>query len=220
MRGIDVSSNQHPGSKPIDWEAVADAGYGFVIVKATQGLTYVNPWAVRDIEDAFAAGLFVGAYHYFEVGDDPAAQAKNFISALIGQRLDMGTWLDWEPGELPAWSIATQLDGFLNEARGARPGIGVYCDRSWQETFRAQNVTVGRLWLADWGQRQPDGAILWQNATGQPVEGVPAPVDTDVLVSERSFNLASYPPPRPGTVALAHVPAREPAVPPAGEDGP
>ena len=46
MKGIDVSSNQHPANKPIDWFAVADAGYGFAIVKALAAVT-VDPAAVR-----------------------------------------------------------------------------------------------------------------------------------------------------------------------------
>ena len=66
VKGVDVSSWQHPGQAEIDWHAVADDGYTFALVKATQGTNYVNNWLSRDLDDARSAGLLLGAYHYLE----------------------------------------------------------------------------------------------------------------------------------------------------------
>jgi lysozyme len=207
MKGIDVSSNQHPANKPIDWFAVADAGYGFAIVKATQGVSYVNPWLAYDLDDARAAGLFVGAYHYWEPDQDAIVQAKNFTSSLIGQVLDLGVWLDWEPPEMAPYSAQPLIGAFIAEAKEARPGIGMYCDLSWRDQLKGENALPGRLWLAAWGPEQPSGCILWQNATGVPVAGVPELVDTDIIVKSRSLNLPSSPPPRPSAAtAVSMVP--------------
>lgn len=197
MKGIDVSANQHPANKPIDWIAVADAGYGFAIVKATQGVGYVNPWLAYDLDDARAAGLFVGAYHYWEVDQDPVTQAKNFTSSLVGQVLDIGTWLDWEPPELPAYSAQGLISQFMAEAKEARPGVGMYCDIAWRDQLRSESALPARLWLADWSTEEAPAAIIWQDATNIAVPGVPELVDTDVIVRARSLNLPSSPPPRP-----------------------
>lgn len=208
MKGIDVSSNQHPANKPIDWFAVAEAGYGFAIVKATQGMSYVNPWLATDLDDARAAGLFVGAYHYFEAGDDAVVQAKHFTSQLVGQVLDLGAWLDWEPPEMASWLVKSTFDGFLTEAKTARPGCGAYYDLSWATLLKEAMVDGHRTWIASWGDFQPTGCVLWQDATNVTVPGVPAPTDTDVMVSARSFNLPSSPPPRPtAATARSMVPA-------------
>lgn len=205
MKGIDVSSNQHPANRPIDWHKVADAGYGFAIVKATQGTTYQNPWLERDLEDAYAAGLFVGAYHFWETDEDPATQAKSFVGSLIGRKLDVGAWLDWEPPEVPVYTVSLQLSQFLDEVRGARPGVGLYCDLAWRDELKAGNALPGRLWLAAWGKEQPAGAIIWQDATNVSVPGVPAPVDTNVLLRTRSLNLPSSPPERPSAATARPV---------------
>lgn len=217
MKGIDVSSNQHPAGRSIDWHEVADAGYAFCIVKATQGLAYRNPWLERDLDDARAAGLFVGAYHFFEVGDDPTAQAKEFIGALIGQVLDLGAWLDFEPPALQSFMAASYVNQFLAEAKDARPGTGLYADLSQVEELQGANAQLGRLWVASWGDVAPKGCVLWQDATNVSVPGVPAPVDTDVMVNARAFNLPSSPPPRPSSTTAR--PVRLPAEPgPDGED--
>lgn len=95
ITGIDVSSWQHEDGQPINWDAVYEDGYRFAVVKATQGTSYVNPWVARDLSDASAAGLLLGAYHYYEAGEDPATQAKWAVSCLVGQPLDLGLFVDW-----------------------------------------------------------------------------------------------------------------------------
>ena len=47
-----MAAFQHPGGAPINWAAVAAAGYKFAAVKATEGNYYVNPWAATDIAAA------------------------------------------------------------------------------------------------------------------------------------------------------------------------
>jgi GH25 family lysozyme M1 (1,4-beta-N-acetylmuramidase) len=211
MKGIDVSSNNHPGNHEIDWFKVADAGYSFAIVKATQGTGYVNPWAVRDLEDARAAGLFVGAYHYYELGQDATAQADNFISALIGQVLDLGAWLDWETAEISDWELPGTYKAFLDRAMEARNPVGTYCDQSWHATLKRVLAPVYRLWVATWGEEHYPGAYMLQSSGSASVAGVPSEVDTDVLLSTRGLNLPSSPPVRPtAATARSMVPAVDP----------
>ena len=210
-RGIDVSSWQHPAGKPIDWEEVAESGVTFALVKATQGISYVNPWFERDYEDAYAAGLLVGAWHYFDPSVDPAAQAANFVAMLMGKRLEARAWLDFEPPPVTNWTAAGWVTSFLDAAREARPGCGLYCDQSWWEQLAAANVAPPALWLAAPSATEPPaGATIWQHGTGD-VPGVPAWVDLDLMPSTRGIDLPGGPKPRP--TAATTLPVRLPAEP-------
>lgn len=215
-KGIDVSTWQHPGGAPIDWEKVLGAGVTFVVVKATQGLFYVNPWAERDIEDAFAAGLLVGAYHYFVVGDDAVAQAKHFTGTLIGRHLDLGAWLDFEPAYVNQYTASSWVNSFLDEVKEARPARGLYCNLSWWGLLKETGVNPPALWVAEWGDSAPAGATIWQSSESGTVDGVPAEVDINWLVGTRGVNLPTAPGPKPGALA----PKAEVTTPVAWDDEP
>lgn len=192
-RGIDVSSWQHPAQAPIDWEAVAEAGITFAIIKATQGVDYVNPWFEKDYSDAFAAGLLVGAYHLYVAGADPAEQARLFVTTLMGKRLDVHAWLDFEVAPTSNWTAAGWVNAFFDATRDARPGMGLYVDRSWWTELQAANVEPPALWLAAPDATEaPPGATIWQSRPGE-VAGVPGEVDIDYLSRPRAINLPTAP---------------------------
>ena len=111
--GPDVSSWQHPNGAAINWGAVAGSGQAFAIVKATES-GYTNPYLGKDIANAHAAGLTVGAYAYARPQYDATAQADAFVQAM---------------GSLPAPSLPPILD--LEEAGGLAPGDLI----GWTHTF-------------------------------------------------------------------------------------
>ena len=219
IKGVDISSWQHANGAPIDWWELYDAGYHFVIVKATQGTMYVNPWVTRDLDDARAAGLLVGAYHYWEAGLPADVQAKTFYNNLIGQELELGAWLDWEPPMLSDAEAFTKIElgngqtmetpsaklsqavadisAFMAELDSARPGAGYYMDLAWHDLLARTAIPARRTWLASWGGHAPAGAAIWQDATDVVVKGVVVPVDTNVLLAARGINIPTSPPARP-----------------------
>src|SRR5262249_18700714 len=75
-----VASWQHPGGSGIDWFAVRASGHQFAMVKATESLSYVNPYFVQDGIGMRAAGISRGAYHYADPSQSPEAQAAFFAS--------------------------------------------------------------------------------------------------------------------------------------------
>lgn len=202
-KGVDVSSWQHPGGAEIDWHAVVDAGYTFAIVKATQGATWVNQWLARDLDDARAAGLLVGAYHFYEQGPDAGVQAKHFTGMLMGQQLELGVWLDWEPGPMPDWAANTEYQTFLTACEEVRPNCGLYCDITWVDSLKTTGAPIRRLWLSvgPWNVAPP-GCLLWQEHEID-VLGIPTSVSTNVLTSARGLNIPTAPRPRP-TAATTH----------------
>ncbi len=187
--GVDISSWQHPDGAPIDWAKVKASGVAFVMVKATQGETYVNPYAKADLAGARAAHLLVGAYHFYEQGSDPTAQGANFKNNTLGELLPLGAWIDWEPGEMPDYEVSSAYNALHAEMGAVRKPVGTYLDLSWQERFKTLNLVIHRLWSADPSAASaPAGAFIWQRAS-TPVEGIEGDVDTDVLLSTRGINL-------------------------------
>jgi GH25 family lysozyme M1 (1,4-beta-N-acetylmuramidase) len=67
-----------------------------VIVKATQGLTYVNPYYKKHYDDAKRSGKLVGVYHYFG-GNDPVKEAEFFWHHFKEHAEEAVPCLDWEP---------------------------------------------------------------------------------------------------------------------------
>ncbi len=203
--GVDVSTWQHPDGAAIDWEKVYKVGVRFVLVKATQGTSYVNPWFHRDVDDARAAGLLVGAYHYFEAAVPAGAQALNLVKEAVTETLDLGAWLDWECYAPEAYTHSQEMAEFIAGAKEHLGELGVYCDETWSDILAKGSPPITRLWVAAWGSQAPSGALLWQDATNRTCEGIPAPVDTDVLLSTRAVNLPTAPKPKASAEDIAKV---------------
>src|SRR5690349_2704594 len=61
VRGIDVSHHQNE----IDWRKVAHDDVSFAFIKATEGGDHRDTRFATNWKEAQAAGLKVGAYHFF-----------------------------------------------------------------------------------------------------------------------------------------------------------
>ena len=61
--GIDVSRWQ--GN--VDWNAVKNDGYDFAFVKATEGVDFVDVQYHNNMQNAAAAGVYVGPYHFCRI---------------------------------------------------------------------------------------------------------------------------------------------------------
>lgn len=193
IRGVDVSTWQHGGNAPIDWDKVKAAGITFALVKATQSDNYVNPWLKRDVDDANFAGLLVGAYHFYEVGPSPDVQAEHFVGSLIGLTLDLGVWLDWEPAKMSQYMASGMVNPFVAKVEETRRPCGIYTTPDWKATLLTENVAISRWWAADWGVPDPpEGCYVWQ--TGQEtVDGIVGEVDANRLEQVRGVNLPTAP---------------------------
>src|SRR5690348_13539944 len=94
VRGIDVSHHQGP----IDWPRVARSGISFAFLKATEGGTHVDENFRENFEEARAAGVAVGAYHFFTFCKSGAEQAANFIAAVPHEAKTLPPVVDIEFG--------------------------------------------------------------------------------------------------------------------------
>lgn len=96
LRGIDVSSWQG------DIDPAKLGQVQFCIAKATEGLTYVNPYCDKVVQRCIKAGLPWGFYHYAK-SNDPISEADAFIKACENYFGDGIPVLDWEEGQSVDW---------------------------------------------------------------------------------------------------------------------
>lgn len=74
VRGVDASHYQGE----MNWETIAAQGITFAFVKATEGSGTVDECFQDNWKNARAAGLYVGAYHFFSFDSSASTQADNF----------------------------------------------------------------------------------------------------------------------------------------------
>jgi lysozyme len=183
--GIDVS--HHSGA--IDWPAVKAHGVEFVVVKATEGVDDPDP-AFDDHWRALGElGIVRGAYHFYVTEDDPAEQARFFLSrAKLGPG-DLAPVVDIELlGAHTGGDLAANLRRFLEiveGATGARPII--YTAVNFWNAHLDASFGDYPLWIAEYevaAPRLPKGWSewhLWQFEDDSHVPGVEKDADRSRL---------------------------------------
>lgn len=141
MNGIDVSNWQHG----INVSQMQDVE--FVIAKATEGTTYVNPDCDRVYRDARASGKKTGVYHFARQGD-AIAQAKYFVDHISGYIGHSVLVLDYESSAVDqgvGWA-KDWLDAVYNMT-GVKPVI--YMSNSIVHRYDWTEVAINySLWNA------------------------------------------------------------------------
>lgn len=140
VRGIDVASYQ--SATP------STAGLGFVMIKATQGTTYVNPRLAAQTATARSRGLVTGFYHFLEPGNT-AAQARWFLDHAPERRGDILA-CDWEEdgGRYPT---CADKDSFIRDVKAYDKTykVGLYCDLDFWLHHDTTSYAGDFLWIAD-----------------------------------------------------------------------
>lgn len=78
VKGLDVSH----WNPDVDFGRAAELGVRFVIAKASQGLSMRDDYFLLHTGRARAAGIEVGAYHFFDYRKDGRRQARHFLATL------------------------------------------------------------------------------------------------------------------------------------------
>ncbi|MEV5612113.1 glycoside hydrolase family 25 protein [Streptomyces sp. NPDC052225] len=141
IRGIDVSSHQ----------ATFDTdGVSFVLVKATEGRSYVNPRLAAQTKRARDAGCVVGFYHFLWPGNI-TAQAEYFVSKAPEQPGDLLA-ADWETTGEGTRASNAEKDRFIREVKRLRPGhrVLLYCNRDYWLNRDSTSYAGDGLWIADY----------------------------------------------------------------------
>ena len=148
MNGFDISRYQ----KGINIAAVP---CDFVIVKATQGTSYVSPEFKKQIRQADSLGKCLGIYHY-SGGGGSIPEAKHFLDVVgdyVGRAI---LFLDWEGEQNPNFrnpEYAKAWLAYVKQNTGIIPFIymskSVCRQYSWDSSYP--------LWCAQYKNQNPTG---------------------------------------------------------------
>ncbi|NYG59265.1 lysozyme [Nocardioides daedukensis] len=182
-KGIDVS--QHQGD--IDWERVAADGVEFAYLKATEGSGFSDPRFVSNARAAKAAGIEVGAYHYYTLCAAPEPQAAHFVSTITGAT-DLAPVVDLEligncdppPDPVLLQKQVQRFIALVEEASEER--VVVYFHPGF-EAFYSMVAEFDRpLWVRRVGTVPPPGEWhIWQRNDRGTVDGIDGPVDLNLM---------------------------------------
>ena len=155
MKGIDIS---HWNGWPFD-AATAD-GYkdaDFVVVKATQGVSYSYiTYFAKAMAKANSDKKLLGAYHYAS-GGNPEAEADYFISVVKPYIGTAVLALDWEAGGNRAWGSKTWARKFVDRVH-KKTGVWCMIYTGVEGVKHCANcATDCRLWFAGY----PDNRKSW-----------------------------------------------------------
>lgn len=129
----------------------------FVIVKATQGTKYVNPYWKKHADEVLKAGKLLGFYHYAATnynGGDPTKEADFFLKTIGTKYIGKAVLaLDWE---------SIQNDNFGTDKKAVK-WCKTFLDRVYSKTgvlpliYMSRSVAQG----GDWKSVSDAGYGLW-----------------------------------------------------------
>lgn len=189
-RGIDVSN----WSGTIDWRAVAESGVEVVIIQASEGTFYRDPYLHEYYDGAKAYGLKVGFYHFFNPGSSPTPQeqARYFVDTIRGLDSDLKLILDFEQiGGLDNYELTLQAIEFLREVKeysGLDTAIYTYTYFAQHYLYEGLGLSEYPLWIAQLSEGGPspnpiwgDRYVAWQYSDTGRVRGINASTDLDLI---------------------------------------
>ena len=197
LYGIDIASWQHSlvPSKMITTD--------FIIVKASGGKSYRNPYFKGHADATLKAGLLLGCYH-FACENGIAVSAKqeaDYFVAAVKDYIGKATlWLDYEMSALDHYDVAwckQWLDRVKAET-GCTPGIymskSVCRTKGWESVVKAgyplwvaqyaSHDTMGykpNPWTDDYGYGAWSKPTIFQYTSSGGIKGYPSELDLDIF---------------------------------------
>lgn len=182
--GVDVSNHQGV----IDWERVAGDDISFAYLKATEGGDHVDASFARNWDEASAAGLDRGAYHFFTFCRSGDEQAANFLAVVPRDPAALPAAVDLElAGNCSARpdrpTVRRELLAFLTkvEAATGHPVV-LYVGDDFEGRYHLRDGLDRPIWHRRI-LRRPDVADwwIWQVQGHARVDGIEGGADLDVM---------------------------------------
>lgn len=178
VSGVDLSKWQGT----VDFEKIKGTGKSYVFIRASLGNTYADPDYDRNIQNARAAGLATGSYHFYMTDDKPDDQFANFSKHVSLQPGDMPPVVDIEKlnkNSLPNTTVELKIFLNLMEKKYEVKPI-IYSGESFANKD-LKGLSEYPLWLAEYNKNKiPQLPLDWkhwafwqytQNGTVAGVEG-------------------------------------------------
>ncbi len=195
--GIDVSSYQGA----IDFNRVREAGRNYVYIRATMGEHQIDRRFRSNYENAKAAGLNIGFYHFLDATTVSSArlQAQFFASEISGLEAELKPAMDLGTNYGLSNALFNQIAlAFLERVNELTDKeVIVYSDASKARTVYSTTIANSYpLWVADYDTNEPEDTRWdvwegWQYSDEGRVDGISGDVDldrftTDILLDDAS----------------------------------
>ncbi|GIG21705.1 glycoside hydrolase family 25 [Cellulomonas chitinilytica] len=149
VRGIDVSAHQGE----VDWPTVARQGVDFAYVKATEGSSFVDARFEDNVREARAAGLLVGAYHFFSFESSGEAQAEHVLETvpdeegLLPVAVDVEHYGAFQAHPPDVATVRAELTALLETLRAHGEEPVVYATQAAYERYVAGAFPGTPIWI-------------------------------------------------------------------------
>ena len=191
--GIDVSK----WNKDIDWAKAKAAGVEFAIIRcgyrgSVTGALVEDPYFLRNIQGAKAAGVKVGLYFFTQATNavEAVEEASMVLCLNGGLPLDYPIFIDTEGaggnGRADGLDVATRTEvcrAFCETIESAGYRAGIYASRNWYYN----NLDMTRLdshviWLAEYREypKYEGKYQMWQYTSGGSIDGIEGRVDFNI----------------------------------------
>ena len=165
IKGLDISAWQNN----INFARVKKEGVKVVIIKATEGVNFVDKRLNEHYVGASKEGLKIGFYHFMSDKTSPKEQARDFWSAIKNKKFHIIPVLDIERETIGRGKteVTNRCLEFLKEFKA----LSGYDCIVYTYTFFAKSKLDSRLksyplWIAHYGVNTPGNNGIWKDWVG------------------------------------------------------
>jgi len=196
LMGIDVSSHQGD----IDWQQVKNAGVNYAFVRLGNrgygdGKLHADAYALKNLKEAKAAGIPVGAYLFSQAicVEEALEEAEFALELLEGISLDMPLVYDWEyisaearTGNMNPRTLTDCTLAFCRRVEEAGYEPMVYFNTTQaRDLMYLEELTAYKFWFAmyDTTGEFPCKVDFWQYTDEGQIPGIEGYVDINMMFS-------------------------------------
>ena len=179
----------------IDWEKVRKSGVKYAMIRSSFGVE--NPNQIdnkffRNIQNATAAGMKCGIYHYSYAQSVEAAkkEADFCIKTIKGYKIDLPVAFDIEDSSqthLGKDTLTNIVIAFCDRIKKAGYTPMLYCNPNWLNNYLYKDKLIGKydIWLAQWQVSAPSyNCCIWQYSDSGTVSGISGNVDMNYIYKD------------------------------------
>lgn len=161
---------------PVDWTALRTIGADFVYLQASASAFARDDAFVKNLEDARAARLQVGALHVYDPCQPADKQAANFVTVvprdarMLPPAVELDRMADDCPTKVSEAAVTSELMTFVNQVE-THTGKPVILKLSWsfEHKYKVAHAIDRNLWLVR-PRFEPDyGGRPWTMWTANPL---------------------------------------------------
>lgn len=198
--GIDVSSHQGE----IDWQAVADDGVSFAIIRlgfrgyGEEGLIILDDYFHQNMEGAKAAGLDVGVYFFSQATSvwETLEESYFVLEHLDGYELELPVVFNWEFIDNSAIARTNSVNGqcitlynqvFNEQMRNAGYDTMVYFNQALAYLYLELDLLdENPFWLASYRDNPTYyyDFHIWQYSDSGTIDGIAGNVDLNLMLND------------------------------------